>query len=178
MIFPQEKAAPVRRRKTPRINFNANAWRRLRDVYADQAISPVLDMQNRIPGIYLLGLDRLANLPSTVQTGPSDLIFVIGNWRSGTTFLHEMLCSDPGFNFPTTYACMNSQVFPITEAARLRRAGRQSIIRLHCKYVAEPILLQEMKTLDVWLIWIGSLFYDVGILLKLVNVALNRPNAY
>ena len=32
-------------------------------------------------------------------------IFIIGHWRSGTTFLHELLVCDERFAFPTTYEC-------------------------------------------------------------------------
>jgi hypothetical protein len=32
-------------------------------------------------------------------------IFIIGHWRSGTTFLHELLTQDPGLSAPSTYEC-------------------------------------------------------------------------
>ncbi len=32
-----------------------------------------------------------------------DPIFVIGHWRSGTTYLHELLVRDPRFTYPNTY---------------------------------------------------------------------------
>ncbi len=32
---------------------------------------------------------------------PSDPIFIIGHWRSGTTHLHNLLCQDPQFGFIT-----------------------------------------------------------------------------
>ena len=32
-------------------------------------------------------------------------IFVIGHWRSGTTLLHEMLCLDDQFSYPSTFEC-------------------------------------------------------------------------
>ena len=32
-------------------------------------------------------------------------IFVIGHWRSGTTLLHELLCLDRQFAFPSTFEC-------------------------------------------------------------------------
>lgn len=35
-------------------------------------------------------------------------IFIIGHWRSGTTFLHNLMCQDPQFGFLTTYQA----VFP------------------------------------------------------------------
>jgi omega-hydroxy-beta-dihydromenaquinone-9 sulfotransferase len=33
-------------------------------------------------------------------------IFIIGHWRSGTTFLHELLTCDPALTAPTTYECI------------------------------------------------------------------------
>jgi hypothetical protein len=32
-------------------------------------------------------------------------VFVIGHWRSGTTLLHEMLCLDEQFAWPSTFEC-------------------------------------------------------------------------
>lgn len=32
-------------------------------------------------------------------------VFVIGHWRSGTTLLHEMLCLDDQFAWPSTFEC-------------------------------------------------------------------------
>ncbi len=32
-----------------------------------------------------------------------DPVFVIGHWRSGTTYLHELLVRDPQFTYPNTY---------------------------------------------------------------------------
>ena len=32
-------------------------------------------------------------------------VFVIGHWRSGTTLLHEMLCLDKQFAWPSTFEC-------------------------------------------------------------------------
>jgi hypothetical protein len=112
-----------------RFNLNANAWRRLREVYADQSIPAVVDLQNRFAGIWLSTLERIAYGPSKVPAQPLEVIFVIGHWRSGTTLLHELLCQDPRSNFPTTYACMNPQVFPITEKAVLKRLGNKAVRR-------------------------------------------------
>jgi omega-hydroxy-beta-dihydromenaquinone-9 sulfotransferase len=47
---------------------------------------------------------------------PPPPVFVLGFWRSGTTLLHELLCQDPQFGFPSTYACMNPSHFVLTEA--------------------------------------------------------------
>jgi len=35
----------------------------------------------------------------------NDPIFIIGHFRSGTTYMHNLLCKDRQFGFPTTYQC-------------------------------------------------------------------------
>jgi hypothetical protein len=39
---------------------------------------------------------------------PADPVFIIGHWRSGTTFLHNILCNDQQIGYVTTY----QSVFP------------------------------------------------------------------
>ena len=46
---------------------------------------------------------------------PSPPIFILGFWRSGTTFLHELLCCDQRFGFPSTYACLHPFHFLLSE---------------------------------------------------------------
>ena len=40
-----------------------------------------------------------------------DPIFIIGHWRSGTTYLHNLLTQDKQFAFPATYQCFLPGVF-------------------------------------------------------------------
>ena len=47
-------------------------------------------------------------------------IFVIGHWRSGTTFLHELISLDNRFVAPTTYAAFNPNHFVLTESVGAR----------------------------------------------------------
>ncbi len=42
-------------------------------------------------------------------------IFILGHWRTGTTFLHELLILDPRHGYPTTYECMAPNHFLLTE---------------------------------------------------------------
>ena len=51
-------------------------------------------------------------------------VFVIGYWRSGTTLLHNYLCCDRRFGYPTTYACMNAQHFVLTQSQALKQRSR------------------------------------------------------
>jgi omega-hydroxy-beta-dihydromenaquinone-9 sulfotransferase len=56
-------------------------------------------------------------------------IVLLGFWRSGTTFLHELFCCDPQFGFPSTYACMNAAHFLLTEAGFHKGRGKQQAYR-------------------------------------------------
>jgi omega-hydroxy-beta-dihydromenaquinone-9 sulfotransferase len=51
-------------------------------------------------------------------------VFIIGHWRTGTTWLHEMLALDPRFVVPTTYECLASAhalvTAPISALSRFR----------------------------------------------------------
>ncbi len=44
----------------------------------------------------------------------ADPIFVIGHWRTGTTFLHELLVADPRHASPTSYQCFAPAHFLVT----------------------------------------------------------------
>lgn len=43
-------------------------------------------------------------------------LFVIGHWRTGTTWLHELIVKDERMNFPTTYQCMAPHHFLLTDS--------------------------------------------------------------
>jgi hypothetical protein len=47
---------------------------------------------------------------------PSDPIFIIGHWRSGTTLLHELMMLDERFTTPNTYQCFAPGHFLVTES--------------------------------------------------------------
>src|SRR6188768_1544944 len=49
---------------------------------------------------------RIADRPITQPP-----VFIIGHWRSGTTLLHEYLCLDDQFGYPTTYQCFAPRHF-------------------------------------------------------------------
>jgi hypothetical protein len=42
-------------------------------------------------------------------------LFVIGHWRTGTTWLHELITRDEQFAFPTTYQCLAPHHFLLTQ---------------------------------------------------------------
>jgi hypothetical protein len=43
-------------------------------------------------------------------------LFILGHWRTGTTYLHELLIRDPRHAYPTTYQCLAPGHFLITES--------------------------------------------------------------
>jgi omega-hydroxy-beta-dihydromenaquinone-9 sulfotransferase len=42
-------------------------------------------------------------------------VFVVGHWRTGTTFLHDLFSVDPNLAYPTTYECFCPDHFLLTE---------------------------------------------------------------
>jgi hypothetical protein len=46
----------------------------------------------------------------------SDPVFILGHWRSGTTYLHELLSHDDRFVTPTTYQCFAPGHFVLTQS--------------------------------------------------------------
>jgi hypothetical protein len=42
-------------------------------------------------------------------------IFIVGHWRTGTTFLHELMIQEERFAFPNTYECLDPGHFLLTE---------------------------------------------------------------
>ncbi len=48
-------------------------------------------------------------------------LFVLGHWRSGTTFLHDLLALDPRHTYPNTYECFMPLHFLLTEEYMTRR---------------------------------------------------------
>ena len=78
------------------------------------------------PGSLLSALARMQHAVSREQLAHANLndaIVVLGYWRSGTTLLHELLCRDQRFTFPTTHACMNPHHFLFSEAGALAKQG-------------------------------------------------------
>jgi hypothetical protein len=55
-----------------------------------------------------LSLQR--NLP-TARNLSEDPLFILGVWRSGTTYLHDLLSSCPGIGFPANWQCMGPASF-------------------------------------------------------------------
>ena len=50
-------------------------------------------------------------------------LFLIGNWRSGTTLLHNLMAQDPRFNSPTMYQAAFAHHFLLTQDVMTRLTG-------------------------------------------------------
>jgi omega-hydroxy-beta-dihydromenaquinone-9 sulfotransferase len=107
--------------KTPRrLHLSLEAWRRL--VHQIDAKRACVGWQTRFAywlngaSNSLLARIQHASHADKIRTAvPAPPLFVLGFWRSGTTFLHELFCCDPRFGFASTYACMNPSHFLLTE---------------------------------------------------------------
>lgn len=75
----------------------------------------------------LLRLQDASHAEALKTLAPNAPIFILGFWRSGTTFLHELLCCDPRFGFPSTYACLNPSHFVLTENLSTRASSVESL---------------------------------------------------
>jgi len=103
-----------------RLRLSLNAWRRL--TLKIEASGERLNWRLCLPywlssPVYsLLGrIQDRSHADTLKNTAPSPPVFVLGFWRSGTTFLHELLCCDRRFGFPSTYACLNPSHFLLSE---------------------------------------------------------------
>jgi hypothetical protein len=106
---------------TRRLRLSLSAWRRL----ATRIDHNQSRLRLRTKLAYWLAsaghsllfrLQDASHAEALKVASPTPPVFVLGFWRSGTTLLHELLCSDPQFGFPSTYACMNPSHFLLTEA--------------------------------------------------------------
>jgi omega-hydroxy-beta-dihydromenaquinone-9 sulfotransferase len=81
--------------------------------------------------LYLLGLTTAVTTVQTFlrlaqsaivrrfrRTDAPDPLFILGHWRTGTTWLHEMLILDRRHTYPTTYQCFLPCSFLLTSWAK------------------------------------------------------------
>jgi hypothetical protein len=107
------------------LNLTAGAWRQLRRNWQLKP-SPILLWQTLLPGTVFSAMTGLQQTVSREQLASANLhnaVVVLGYWRSGTTLLHELLCLDTRYTFPTTHACMNPHHFLFSEASALASEG-------------------------------------------------------
>jgi hypothetical protein len=85
--------------------------------------------QTLVPGSLFSAMARLQERLASKQLAQANYrnaVVVLGYWRSGTTLLHELLCLDARYTYPTTHACMNPHHFLFTEASALAQGGSSS----------------------------------------------------
>jgi len=105
-----------------RLRLSRDAWQRLATkIDHDRAIlglaTRLLYSAASVSNSLLAKLQNLSHAEILETVGVPPPIFLLGFWRSGTTFLHELFCCDTRFGFPSTYACMNPAHFLLTEKA-------------------------------------------------------------
>jgi hypothetical protein len=107
--------------------LSVRAWRQLRRSWPLAATS-ALAVQTHIFGSLHSSTAMLQTLLVGARraAAPTEgAIVILGFWRSGTTLLHELLCVDDRFGYPTTYACLNPHHFILTQARVLPRFPQQ-----------------------------------------------------
>jgi omega-hydroxy-beta-dihydromenaquinone-9 sulfotransferase len=82
--------------------------------------------QTLVPGSIFSTMAAMQATLSRAQLASAnfrDAVVVLGYWRSGTTLLHELLCLDKRYTYPTTHACMNPHHCLFSEASALASGG-------------------------------------------------------
>lgn len=129
----KEQVETVASRKPRHLRLSLDAWRRLvRQIdraSADLTWRTSLAYWISGAGHSLLARIQGASHADKIQSAvPAPPLFLLGFWRSGTTFLHELFCCDARFGFASTYACMNPSHFLLTEEW-VRQRTTQPILR-------------------------------------------------
>jgi omega-hydroxy-beta-dihydromenaquinone-9 sulfotransferase len=109
--------------------MTAAAWRRLRRNWR-LPLNRRLLLQSYVAGPLFSTLRSTQAILTRSRRGNASLagsVFVLGYWRSGTTLLHNYLCCDKRFGYPSTYACMQPHHFILTQGAAL--ASAQTVVR-------------------------------------------------
>lgn len=118
---------------TKRLRLSMEAWNRL----AAKVEIRQLEINLRDRSAYRLGaicysaldrLQRISHADELQAAVPPDPIFILGFWRSGTSYLHELFCCDSRLGFPSTYACLNSSHFLLSEPM-VRKKNLPSTLR-------------------------------------------------
>ncbi len=116
---------------TERLRLTVPGWRRVLD-----RCTVSIDWGTRLRYQFgsncysaLLKLQEAAYKEALATVVPKPPIFLLGFWRSGTTFLHELFCSDQQFAFPSTYACLNPTHFLLSEKWIQNNVGSESVAR-------------------------------------------------
>jgi omega-hydroxy-beta-dihydromenaquinone-9 sulfotransferase len=117
-----------------RLRLSRDAWRRISSKIDPQL--SIASFKTRLlysaaaaTNSLLAKMQSVAHAEALEKAKVPAPIFLLGFWRSGTTFLHELFCCDTRFGFPSTYACMNAAHFLLTEQGFHKRRGKQEAYR-------------------------------------------------
>ena len=129
-----EKPTQQKPQKKQRLRLSRAAWERIsRKIDPQRSIASfktrLLYSAASATNSLLAKMQSLAHAEAIEKAKVPPPIFLLGFWRSGTTFLHELFCCDTLFGFPSTYACMNSAHFLLTEQGFHKRRGKQEAYR-------------------------------------------------
>ena len=117
---------------TKRLRLSWEAWSRL--VVKLEVSQSRLNWRDR--SIYRLSaigyslldqLQRASHADALDAAAPASPLFLLGFWRSGTSFLHELFCCDSRLGFPSTYACLNSSHFLLSEPMVQKRSSSSEL---------------------------------------------------
>ncbi len=64
--------------------------------------------------LYRISEGKYRSKAEAQPLGPAP-VFVMGHWRTGTTFMHDLFAEDPNLAYPTTYECFFPHHFLLTE---------------------------------------------------------------
>ena len=78
-------------------------------------------------------------------------VFILGHYRSGTTYLHELLATDPRYASPNRYQAFNPRTFLTTEQVRGRFVELFMIPR---RVQEDEIAFLVMTGLSPYLDWV------------------------
>lgn len=128
------KRTQQKREGKQRLRLSRDAWRRIfskvdpQRSIADFKTHLLYSAAGSINSL-LAKMQSVAHSEALEKARVGPPMFLLGFWRSGTTFLHELFCCDTRFGFPSTYACMNAAHFLLTEQSFHKRRGKQEAYR-------------------------------------------------
>lgn len=123
--------APVKKK---RLRLSFEAWTRLgakidpKRSCLSRKTRLLYSLNGRVHSV-LVRVQERSFAAELVTCVPPPPVFILGFWRSGTTFLHELLCCDTQFGFASTYACLNPSHFLLTERATGKGKNEQYVRR-------------------------------------------------
>jgi len=117
-----------------RLRLSREAWRRVASKLDPSRVQASWSTRitygaAAIANSVMARLQTMSNAEALQKVEILPPIFLLGFWRSGTTFLHELFCCDSRFGFPSTYACMNPHHFLLSEKSFHKRVRSQPSLR-------------------------------------------------